>query len=309
MLSRSFLIAFLFIVAMVILLTYFTGMDRIRRKQYLSNKKFRIYMDSHGRLGNHLHNFASAFGISKMNNRELVFTPRFMAKISLFLNTSFWRFPVEDIPPGVKRKQIMFARYQPNIDHLGMEDIEFGPCIQVLQYFQPYLKEINGLMRIKQDLVTDTQTLLRLWTQNLDNNVTFVGIHVRRGDFVRNMEREGGRLVPGSEYFRKAMLYFLKKYSNVHFVVCSDEIKWCMENEKYFKPEALNTNFSSGDSPAFDLALLSHCKHTISTVGTFGRWAGWFTRREVIYFEQAVAEGSGHGEDFTPKICYFGQHV
>ena len=105
-----------------------------------------------------------------------------------------------------------------------------------------------------------------------------------------------GYTTPGPKYFKFAMTYFLSRYNNVHFIVCSDEITWCKQNETYLQPHALNytysVHFSPGKSPQWDLTLLTQLNHTIISVGSFGWWGGWLAGGEVVYFNNSVRKGS-----------------
>ena len=60
-------------------------------------------------------------------------------------------------------------------------------------------------------------------------NLVLVGVHVRRTDFVHFARKEGGRLAT-SNYFRKSMEWFRRKYATskrrVMFVVVSDDMDW-----------------------------------------------------------------------------------
>ena len=131
-------------------------------------------------------------------------------------------------------------------------------------------------------------------------NCTFVGIHVRRARGDRGSERlaHKGQLIPRPLYLKNAMTYFLAKYTNVHFIVCSDETDWCRQNETYLRKEVLNSiakydvHFIPGKSAEWDMALLAQCNHSIVTVGPYGWWGAWFAGGETIYFNHPFKEGS-----------------
>ena len=66
------------------------------------------------------------------------------------------------------------------------------------------------------------------------------------------------------------MSFYRRRYRNVHFVVCSDDISWCMEN--IHSPDV---TFSESKEQITDMAILSLCDLPIITVGTFSWWAGF----------------------------------
>ncbi|CAI9596666.1 unnamed protein product [Staurois parvus] len=114
-------------------------------------------------------------------------------------------------------------------------------------------------------------------------NVTFIGVHVRRGDYIRVMAEERKGVVADKNYIQKAMDYFRMKYDSPLFVVTSNEMNWCIQNVN----NSLGDVHFAGDgkvhSPAHDFALLAHCNHTIMTIGTFGYWAAYLVGGETIY--------------------------
>ena len=58
-------------------------------------------------------------------------------------------------------------------------------------------------------------------------SLTFVGIHSRRGDHLKDQVKQGlDELTPG--YFLSAMDYFREKYKDVVFLFVSDDLKWGM---------------------------------------------------------------------------------
>ena len=102
-------------------------------------------------------------------------------------------------------------------------------------------------------------------------------------------------MIPGPQYLRNAMAYFLSKYTNVNFIVCSDDMSWCKQNLQKGMSKCVSeygTHFSPGKSPEWDMALLAQCNHSIMTVGTFGWWGAWFAGGETIYFKHPFRNGS-----------------
>lgn len=122
-------------------------------------------------------------------------------------------------------------------------------------------------------------------------NATYVGVHVRRGDYVRVMPEVWKGVVADRGYLDKAIDYFRTRYPTAVFVVASDEIEWCRENidssrgDVYFVSDE---KFSAGD----DMALLSQCNHTIMTIGTFGFWAAYLAGGETVHLDNFTLPNS-----------------
>eukprot|EP00090_Calanus_glacialis_P002682 TRINITY_DN12009_c0_g1_i1.p1 TRINITY_DN12009_c0_g1~~TRINITY_DN12009_c0_g1_i1.p1 ORF type:complete len:262 (+),score=54.03 TRINITY_DN12009_c0_g1_i1:50-787(+) len=113
--------------------------------------------------------------------------------------------------------------------------------------------------------------------------ITFVGIHNRRGDHIKDQVKKGvGELLPG--YFLGGMDFYREKYKNVIFLYVSDDMEWGrfrllprVQTGDLFLAGALTDSSISGDvdlAAGYDLSLLSLCNHTILSYGTFSYWAG-----------------------------------
>ena len=61
-------------------------------------------------------------------------------------------------------------------------------------------------------------------------NSTFIGIHIQRGARAAKNRLAVGQVILRAKYVEKSMAYFLSNYSNVQFVVCSDDIQWSKQN-------------------------------------------------------------------------------
>ena len=171
-----------------------------------------------GRLGNHLFNLACAYGLARINNRQLILEPQYQKHLMHFLNVSHFPFEIANIPDGTARKNFRYAVYEPQKVHLEEKDYVIGNYIQTRQYFQPYESEILDIFTIRDDLIAASQIFLR--GLHFPPNSTLVGIHVRRGDVATKLAEEHGRRQPKPIYVENAMAYFLRKYHNVHFIVC-----------------------------------------------------------------------------------------
>jgi len=105
--------------------------------------------------------------------------------------------------------------------------------------------------------------------------VTWVGIHIRRTDFLTFF-----KIDTSMEYLTSAMNYYRRKYFNCRFLIASDDKEYAKKNlgsysDVFITPQT----FHSGD----DLAALALCEHTIVTAGTYGWWAAWLAGGNVIH--------------------------
>ncbi|XP_053546667.1 galactoside alpha-(1,2)-fucosyltransferase 2 [Bombina bombina] len=114
-------------------------------------------------------------------------------------------------------------------------------------------------------------------------NVTFVGVHVRRGDYVNVMPNVWKGVIADKAYLDKAMNYFRNKYENPIFIVASNGMDWCKKNIDNSKGDVFFSGDGNESTPGKDFALLTSCNHTIMTIGTFGFWASYLVGGESIY--------------------------
>ncbi|CAF1060194.1 unnamed protein product, partial [Didymodactylos carnosus] len=162
-------------------------------------------------------------------------------------------------------------------------------------YFVNYTNEIRQLFTFRSHIVSEVAVFFRYIYKNrtetsskrhvtqleLKNEIissgnTWVGVHIRRGDYLR-----GGKNVSSLNFILNAMDYFVKKYGNkTIFILTSDDKRYC----KITFGNLTNTYISPTTfSPAQDLAILTICQHTIFTIGTFGWWGGFLSSGEVIH--------------------------
>lgn len=121
---------------------------------------------------------------------------------------------------------------------------------------------------------------------NSDNNITFVGVHVRRTDYVAYMKRYESRDAVGVDYFKAAIQYFRDNKSKCGlpvFLVVSDDKDWVEQNLMATADDDVFIAANGHLEHAIpDLALLSKCNHSIIDYGTYGLWTGLYTQGHVI---------------------------
>ncbi|KAH3787533.1 hypothetical protein DPMN_165657 [Dreissena polymorpha] len=123
-------------------------------------------------------------------------------------------------------------------------------------------------------------------------NATFVGVHIRRGDFTYDSLKKLGYLTAPREYIIKSMNIFSNLYANCTvFIICSDEIKWTKDALSNVT-SIYNIYFMESNSAEVDMAILSKCNHTIITTGTFGWWAAWLAGGTTTVYKKPARENT-----------------
>ena len=102
-----------------------------------------------------------------------------------------------------------------------------------------------------------------------------VGIHVRRGDFLKDSEFGG---ICGLGYLSDAIKEILKEKKQYTFFVFSNDINWCKENlaPLISGHEIVFTNGNRGKESIFDMYLMSPCKNLIIANSSFSWWGAFF---------------------------------
>lgn len=123
--------------------------------------------------------------------------------------------------------------------------------------------------------------------------IVFVGVHVRRTDYVHYLMRKHNIPPANITFYTTAMDYFTKKFECVLFVVVSDDLKWCLKMFQRRKRVYIETNLNV---PSVDLAILAACNHTIYDYGTFGEWGALLAGGETIYYNLTQHSSSRIGQ-------------
>ncbi|XP_061181961.1 galactoside alpha-(1,2)-fucosyltransferase 2-like [Saccostrea echinata] len=176
--------------------------------------------------------------------------------------------------------------------------VRFDGYYQSWKYWIKYEEEIRDIFTFKESIRKKAYTQMRdilnqmKFIANKDNVV--VSVHIRRGDYATKGHYKYGKLTPNETYYANAMDYFKNRYRKVLFIVGSNDLEW---SKKALANET-NVYYSTGNSAAEDIALLSLANHTIMSVGTFGWWIGWMARGTSIYYKNIFRPGSDFAKEF-----------
>jgi galactoside 2-L-fucosyltransferase 1/2 len=138
--------------------------------------------------------------------------------------------------------------------------------IQLPTYIAPLLSEIRQIFQFKEDIIDEAQRLLHSASRGM-KNITYVGVHVRRTDYIGYLKSKHKASPVKPDYFLRQMDVFRNKYQRVLFVVMSDDNKWCKRELR--GDDIVVTNKKS---PGQDLAIMAACNHSIIDYGTYGVW-------------------------------------
>ncbi|CAM5131182.1 unnamed protein product [Natator depressus] len=265
-------------------------------------------VNSLGRLGNQMGEYATLYALAKMNRRLAYILPAMHQQLAPLFHISLpvisrfraWRIPWKDY----ELHDWMSEEYR----HIEGKYVRLTgyPCSWTFYHHlrQEILQEFSFHDHIKEEA---NRYLAGLRGQR--RNVTYVGVHVRRGDYVQVMDERWKGVVADKAYLEKAMGYFRDKYQEPVFVVTSNGMEWCRENIDASRGDVYFSGDGKESSPGRDFALLAHCNHTIMTIGTFGIWAGYLAGGETVYLANYTLPDSPFLEVFKPAAAFLPEWI
>ncbi|XP_074873001.1 galactoside alpha-(1,2)-fucosyltransferase 2-like [Carettochelys insculpta] len=265
-------------------------------------------VNSIGRLGNQMGEYATLYALAKLNGRQAYILPQMHQQLApLFCIT----LPVisQDVLQHIPwRNYGLHDWMSEEYRHIEGKYVRLTgyPCSWTFYHHlrQEILREFSFHDHVKEEA---NQYLAGLRGQR--QNVTYVGVHVRRGDYVRVMPQVWKGVVADKAYLEKAMGYFRAKYQEPVFVVTSNGMDWCRENIDTSRGDVYFSGDGKESSPGRDFALLAHCNHTIMTVGTFGIWAGYLAGGETIYLANYTLPDSPFLKLFKPEAAFLPEWI
>lgn len=274
-----------------------------------------------GGLGNQMFQYASLYGLGKANGlRPLIDDQSVVAKTFQVLRAR----RTNELDAGrdygsyLERRSNAFDQRTFSLNF--MRNIRLEGFFQSWRYFDHIRSDLRKQFAFRTGVVKLVDEFLHEAGSNFllkhhgeirtDNKfeVKFVGVHIRRGDFLDGYNVKKGYTVADKVYLDKAMRYYENKYKMVVFVICSDDTAWSQENldsDKYF---IMYSKFPASN-PQFDMCLLSKCNHSIITVGTFGWWGAWLAGGETVYYRDYPQMQSPLRDNFRFNDYYLPQWI
>ncbi|CAF3199398.1 unnamed protein product [Rotaria socialis] len=279
-----------------------------------------------GRLGNRMFIVASAYGLARLHSCHLYLTPEiinemkpsFIFDLAPFLiSTITFNKIVQGTSKSITRtSKDIVCQYIPELTRPNA--ISSGYIFELKGYWQSYLHFTKYGDDIRQLVFAATQSVIKKVSQlfidiyelNIEykpkfsleshqlfkkqlaqsNWTTWIGIHIRRSDFVSI------QFSSSDTYLFAAIEYYTLHYPNANFIVASDDKPYCKNlfrnrSNIFLTPES----FSVDD----DLITLSLCEHSILTGGTFGWWAGYLANGQVLH-DNVYPSGCERREYYYP---------
>ncbi len=267
----------------------------------------------YGRLGNQLFQYATLYALALKLNRSAYFS----CQTEDYPKHTFPNLPLKYITKSTlqnknftKNVEKASAIYSPDLTEVSAcEDVHICCYLQSYKYYLGIENEIRKMFVFHVSIRHKAETILQgiifaarsRFRIKDKRDLTFVGIHVRRGDMATAEKYKFGFRLPSMTYFNKAMNYYRTKYDNVVFVVVGQDASWCVRN----LGNNVDLFITQCHSKEVDMATLVACDHIIMTTGTFGWWAGFLAGGTVVYYKDMFYPGSSIGnmtnmDDWVP---------
>ena len=284
--------------------------QNFQKSKFTSENASLFIIEAKGRLGNHL----IGYTVIKALNKTLNIQPLVGRETREYLSQYFSNISapaIEDI--FCNWRDLPFEGYQNSIhDLVADESLRKGKLLELWplgyaygakiccpgedlqKYVQEHYSEFRDGLRFLPEFRDYAADLKRKAAVKVGKNVadiTFVGIHNRRTDYLDYMKSKFGvtKNPFKKSYFMAAMEYFREEHENVAFFFVSDDMEWGRKRLKALDDRGDlffvgNGNTEDPKSIGYDLALLGSCNHTVITWGSFSMWAALFSGGE--YYTQ-----------------------
>ncbi|XP_040490203.1 galactoside alpha-(1,2)-fucosyltransferase 1 isoform X2 [Ursus maritimus] len=264
-----------------------------------------------GRFGNQMGQYATLLALAQLNGRQAFIFPAMHATLA-----PVFRITLPVLAPEVDGRTLwreLQLHDWMSEDYTHLEDaflkLTGFPCSWT--FFHHLRAQIRREFTLHEHLRQEAQGLLsqlRL-RRTGDRPRTFVGVHVRRGDYLQVMPHRWKGVVGDRAYLQQAMDWFRARHEAPVFVVVSNGMAWCRENIDASRGDVIFAGDGQEGSPGKDFALLMQCNHTIMTIGTFGFWAAYLAGGDTVYLANFTLPDSNFLKIFKPEAAFLPEWV
>jgi hypothetical protein len=226
-------------------------------------------LGNNGRLGNQIFQFAFLYGLHKLRGYDYCIPP----------NTDLLKcfdISCKIDSPKIPKKNEKFFHYDETF-YKFLDNTDYSGYYQSEKYFAHCKIELLNQLRFRQQW----KVPLQMETRDV------VSIHVRRGDYVGNKYHP----VVDLDYINSAK----KHFSNKKFLVFSDEIEWCRNNN-------IGDYYAESNNHYTDLYQMTLCSGSIISNSTFSWWGAYLSPKEKVVAPSKWF--SGHTSGWVTKDVY-----
>lgn len=241
----------------------------------LSLKKFcddDVFLDIHHFKGYKLHNGFEIKNLFPEANLEIIEAEKLKDITYVVPNYTLSRI----VRKLLKNKQTEYIEkrnysFDKNV-YLIQGDCYYEGYWQAMQYYLPIKEEIVHHFKPKKFSDYSLSIL------KLIDRTNSVGIHVRRGDYLKEKDFQG---ICDLSYYKNSIQYLKERNLIDKFYIFSNDLVWCKDNIipliDGYDFELVTGN--SGECSYMDMFLMSHCKYLIIANSSFSWWGAFLNQR------------------------------
>ena len=134
----------------------------------------------------------------------------------------------------------------------------------------------NRTLLLKEFIPKNPLSGLNLELSTKINQTTAVSLHIRRGDYVTNLQANQFHGIMALDYYHESLKYLKSKIPPFEVFVFSDDPKWVQENLKTdYKTHYVIHNQDKNEE---DMRMMSLCHHNIIANSSFSWWGAWLNQ-------------------------------
>lgn len=229
-----------------------------------------------GKLGNQMFQYGALFGLAKHKNYEFGIPLKNCEwGISAWYDCKLFLPELFNITAKDSSdvKNLQQARYEK--PSFTKSFFDFPDNIDLLGYFQSekYFKNY------KKDLLKEFSFKNNDLVENIKNEFAdrnFVGLHVRRGDYLKLPHIHKSC---DYDYYCKAIDTIKEKHKDICLYVFSDDINWCKQNINFTLPTFFDNEPESEEkyytNQETTLIKMSLCNHFVCANSSFSWWGSY----------------------------------
>lgn len=188
--------------------------------------------------------------------------------------------------------------------HFDSEILNLPNNVYLDGYWQSekYFNDIEDVIR-KEFAITVRQTGENLKLAELISSRESVSLHVRRGDYVSDLQTSKVHGTCGLDYYARAIAKICSRVDEPYFFVFSDDPEWSKAN-LYLSHPVIFVDHNNALTSYEDLRLMSQCRHHITANSSFSWWGAWLNsspNKIVITPARWFNKQSFNTQDLIPK--------
>ena len=234
-----------------------------------------------GGIGNSMHQYATSRALSLHNHAELYvdksfYNTRHKYPRQYSLNHFCIEAPISKCTGReIREKKHCHGVYDPKLIRTYEEDVWLNGYFQSEKYFKDIRDVLLGDFMLKSRLSYHA----RRWYDFIKECDYPVALHIRRGDYVTDIDvRRAHGLLP-MEYYHEATEIVRDRARTCAVIVFTDDPVWVLGNTSFFCMSGRTfKNVVVGPTAAEDIYLMSLCKGAVIANSSFSWWGSWLQR-------------------------------